>query len=634
MLPVGTLWSSGKQDTDEQPEGGADVVEAAGASGPGSDTEEPAEAELLEDDADALDLGLASGKVSPAGDALELVSPPEEGGAGLPPLLARAENLDMRVVGAVGVVVLLLLTALAVLILGGPLELQIPTERYGDRALYEVTGDLELYSLEPVPVSLMGLEREINQLSLAWSGTVETGVKEEATLFDDGYGMPHTVFRRYLTQELDEVTGSYTSKDSPPSQISSASLSSDQQQYVDETTLEIIREEVETYGEVDETATGLHWLRQEMVSWVPRSGEQGLLPHASLYVGRNLTAGESGTLVSQGLAFSWETSEGGTIDGQETLKLSITTSKKSEITFIQHFQYQYSYRMNIWLSEQSAFPLRFSLDFYTDLTSPQNTLFSIELNYDGVLRELDPGFRAVPSPSGGYISGPAPAGDFEPWVSGASAFGNSSSSIDYSLQDALQLARDQLPEVENYLRLHEDAFVTHAAYRPGAWNLTLAHQVDSGRVTGWELLVNATNASGEERQLDNPLLEPADLPQPLTLSSAEALLLARPEIAAWAADGDGLVDHATVNLSLGQNLASRENLESPLGILDLGRLEQAVIASLLGGEFDPSALTGQVDASGGYGYFISQAQPQAQRSAAVNGEDGLVLFTLQQTSST
>ena len=646
MLPVGTLWRSGKQDTDEQPQDDAEAeataaegevdeeAEALAGAGPDKEADEPPEAELLEDKANALDLGATTGEDAPPGEELELAPPPpEEERAGLPPLLARTEKLNMRVVGAVGIVILLLLTALAVMILGGPPELQIPPERYGDYALYDVTGDLELYSLEPVPVSLMGLELEINQLSLEWIGTVEAGVQEEATLFDDGYGTGHTVFQRYLKQDLNDVTGSYASEGSPPSQISSASLSSNQQQYVDEATLEIIREEIETYGQVDESATGLHWLRQEMVSWVPRSGEQGLLPHASLYVGRNLAAGESGSFVSQGVMFSWEVSEGGTIDGHETVKLSVTASKNSEITFIQHFQYQYSYRLDLWLSEQSAFPLRFSFDFNSDLKSPRNTLFSVELHYDGDLDQLSHGFHAVPSLSGGSISGPAPAGDFEPWVSGAPAFGNSSSSLDYSLQDAIQLARDQLPEVENYLRLHEDAFVTHAAYRPGAWNLTLAHQADSGKVTGWELAVNTTNASGEELQLDNPLLEPADLPQPLTLSSAEALLMAHPEIAAWATDADGLVDHAMVNLSLGQNLASRENLDSPLGILELGQLEQAVISSLLEGELDFSALTGQVDASGGYGYFIVQEQPQAQRTAAVQAEDGLVVFMLQQTNS-
>ena len=108
--------------------------------------------------------------------------------------------------------------------------------------------------------------------------------------------------------------------------------------------------------------------------------------------------------------------------------------------------------------------------------------------------------------------------------------------------------------------------------------------------------------------------------------------MARPEIAAWGGV-DGLVDHTTVNLSMGQNLASRENLDSPLGVLELGQLEQAVISSLLDGELDFSALTGQVDANGGYGYFIAQEQPQAQRTAAVQAEDGLVLFTLQQTNS-
>ena len=189
---MGTLWSSGKRDSDEEVDDNAeakatatedeDSDNATTGTGPDEDAKEPPEAELLEDEADALDLGVTIGEGAPLGEGLDLASPlPDKERAELPPLLARAENLNMRVGGAVGVVILLLLTALAVMILGGPPELRIPPERYGDHILYDITGDLELYSLEPVPVSLMGLELEINQLSLEWSGTVEAGVQEEAT---------------------------------------------------------------------------------------------------------------------------------------------------------------------------------------------------------------------------------------------------------------------------------------------------------------------------------------------------------------------------------------------------------------------------------------------------------------------
>jgi len=152
---VGSLWSSGKQDTDEQPQDDAEAeataaegevdeeAEALAGAGPDKEADEPPEAELLEDKANALDLGATTGEDAPPGEELELAPPPpEEERAGLPPLLARTEKLNMRVVGAVGIVILLLLTALAVMILGGPPELQIPPERYGDYALYDVTGDL------------------------------------------------------------------------------------------------------------------------------------------------------------------------------------------------------------------------------------------------------------------------------------------------------------------------------------------------------------------------------------------------------------------------------------------------------------------------------------------------------------
>ena len=68
MPPVGTLWSSGKRDSDEEVDDNAeakatatkdeDSDNATTGTGPDEDGKEPPEAELLEDEADALDLGV------------------------------------------------------------------------------------------------------------------------------------------------------------------------------------------------------------------------------------------------------------------------------------------------------------------------------------------------------------------------------------------------------------------------------------------------------------------------------------------------------------------------------------------------------------------------------------------------
>ncbi|MEC9354303.1 MAG: hypothetical protein VX686_03490, partial [Candidatus Thermoplasmatota archaeon] len=89
MPPVGTLWSSGKRDsnervddnakaeaTDTEDESGDDVANEAGTD---EEVEEPPEAELLEDKVDALDLGATIGEGAPLGEGLDLASPlPDE----------------------------------------------------------------------------------------------------------------------------------------------------------------------------------------------------------------------------------------------------------------------------------------------------------------------------------------------------------------------------------------------------------------------------------------------------------------------------------------------------------------------------------------------------------------------------
>ena len=90
MPLVGSLWSSGKQDTDEQPQDDAEAeataaegevdeeAEALAGAGPDKEADEPPEAELLEDKANALDLGATTGEDAPPGEELELAPPPPE----------------------------------------------------------------------------------------------------------------------------------------------------------------------------------------------------------------------------------------------------------------------------------------------------------------------------------------------------------------------------------------------------------------------------------------------------------------------------------------------------------------------------------------------------------------------------
>ena len=122
--------------------------------------------------------------------------------------------------------------------------------------------------------------------------------------------------------------------------------------------------------------------------------------------------------------------------------------------------------------------------------------------------------------------------------------------------------------------INERAFVIEANYTEKSeekWNFTMAHYTEqSPNVNGWSLTYNQTDIIGEEKNVDNPILSMDDVPEPLTICSAEEVMTSFEEIEDWSVnDQTKNVDYSKVTLSLGQNLVSKQSLSSPTSILDL-----------------------------------------------------------------
>ena len=646
---VASLWSAGKpgEDDDGEPEDAELIAEAAEeteAAEPIAESREDADAP----DEDAEDAAPEEAEAEPeeAGEELDLSSDalqperdePVAAPSAFPPLLQRAENLDMRVVGAIGAVAILLLTAVAVVMLGGAVEVTVPRERYGDSATYAVTGQVNLESPVGIPLPFLGEDIEVNEIHVDWGGTLEAGTEELLSLVEDGYGQKHPVFRRYIEQDWDPVSGRVAEEGAPPTDIEHGRVNTTHEQFVREDSLEIIKERVENYAYYEETLTGEKWSLEKLTSWVPRADEKGMMPHAQLYVGKQLREGDSGSFVSNGLAFSWDALDGGKVDGSATIKLRVSSSSSADLLF--NYHYGHTLRYDLWVSDRSAYPLKFDITVTSEAASPAGELYSFSGRYSGTINNLATGYSDVPEADGSTTSGQHIDAELEPWDYHAPAFGNSTSSLDsgFALQDAINDARQELPpsDLDDYLTDYSQAFVTHARYDGvrDEWNLTLAHYSENKReVTGWELLVNRTNASGREVELDNPLVDPAEMAQPLTVSSAEELLMSRTIIAGWAGSA-GVIDHAQVNLSMGQNLASRENLFNPLAFLNIDSMTMLkMLGDLASGDFDLDDYGSSVDANGGYGYYIEQADGSTRHGAAVDASDGLLLFNAEYRAS-
>ncbi|MEO2237255.1 MAG: hypothetical protein ABGW95_03295, partial [Candidatus Poseidoniia archaeon] len=659
------LWSAGKpgKDDDGEPEDAELVAEAAekteaaepiaesgeDADTPDEDAEDaaPEEAEAEpEETSEELDLGGSDADAADGEKELDLSSDalqserdePVAAPAAFPPLLQRAENLNMRIVGAIGAVAILLLTAVAVVMLGGAVEVTVPRERYGDSATYAVTGLVDLKSPVGIPLPFLGEDVEVNEIHVEWGGTLEAGTEELLSLVEDGYGQKHPVFRRYIEQDWDPVSGRVVEEGSSPTDIEHGRVNTTHEQFVREDSLELIKERVENYAYYEETLTGEKWSLEKLTSWVPRADEKGMMPHAQLYVGKLLHEGDSGSFVSNGLAFSWEALDGGKVDGSATIKLRVSSSSSADLPF--NYHYGHTLRYDLWVSERSAYPLKFDITVTSDAASPTGELYSFSGRYSGTINGLTAGYSDVPQADGTSTSGPHIDAELEAWDYHAPAFGNSTSSLDsgFALQDAINDARQELPpsDLDDYLTDYPQAFVTRANYDGvrDEWNLTLAHHSESKReVTGWELLVNRTNASGREVDVDNPLVNPAELNRPLTVSSAEELLMSRTIIAGWAGNA-GIINHAQVDLSMGQNLASRENLFDPLAFLNIDSTTMLkLLGDLASGNFDLDDYGSSVDANGGYGYYIEQVDGSTRHGAAVDASDGLLLFNAEHRAS-
>ncbi|HJP43734.1 MAG: hypothetical protein QF378_00960 [Candidatus Poseidoniia archaeon] len=664
---MASLWSAGKpgKDDDGEPEDAEIVTEAAeeteatepiaesgeDADAPDEDAEDaaPEEAEAEpEETSEELDLGGSDTDAIDGEEELDLSSnalqserdEPVAAPAAFPPLLQRAENLNMRIVGAISAVAILLLTAVAVVMLGGAVEVTVPSERYGDTATYTVTGGVDLTSPVGIPLPFLGEDVEVNDIHVEWGGTLEAGTEELLSLVEDGYGQKHPVFRRYIEQDWDPVSGSVAEEGTTPTDIEHGRVNTTHEQFVREDSLEIIKERVENYAYYEEFAVGEKWSLEKLTSWVPRADEKGMMPHAQLYVGKQLREGDSGSFVSNGLAFSWEALDGGKVDGSATIKLRVSSSSSADLPF--NYHYGHTLRYDLWVSERSAYPLKFDITVTSDAASSTGELYSFSGRYSGTINGLTAGYSDVPQADGTSTSGPHIDAELEAWDYYAPAFGNSTSSLDsgFALQDAINDARQELPpsDLDDYLTDYPQAFVTRANYDGvrDEWNLTLAHydkEKLSGKVTGWELLVNRTNASGREVDVDNPLVNPAELDRPLTVSSAEELLMSRTIIAGWAGNA-GVINHAQVNLSMGQNLASRENLFDPLAFLNIDTLTMVkLLGDLASGDFDPDDYGSSVDANGGYGYYIEQVDGSTRHGAAVDASDGLLLFNAEHRAS-
>tara|TARA_B100001750_G_scaffold38287_1_gene27653 strand:- start:14969 stop:16801 length:1833 start_codon:yes stop_codon:yes gene_type:complete len=557
-------------------------------------------------------------------------------------------EINKAVVAASVVVMILLATSFWLLISGNSTEILVPSERYGDSIGYDVSGDLRVESEQTtIPINLVGTDIEVKRINLSYAGIMDTATKQQASTVKDGYGESQGVFVREAQLDLSHVQGEFVSENDETLQISGGKVYVKQKEYVTVQNGETIKSESESNLSI---ISGV-WGSQKLVSWVPRTSNHGLLPHTNLYEGKNLIVGTSGTDISNGFDLKWSVLEGKKIEGYETVKLRIQTYCygnqycESEIGLL---DYNYSYVLDLYISEESFLPLKFdyAVTFFVSVSNQK--IFDVEFNYGGTVIEggafFSKGNEVVPKPTGDGISGPNDQGEFKSWNGRAPDFGNRPTSLDenWTVQDAIQIAEDNDVEFGNYLQQYENAYVTNAVYtnQTEEWNVTFGYSSEGEGVTDrYNIRANKSGLiSSNATQSENPIvMEPClngesestecTLSNPLTVSSAEEIFSSWEEVASWASY-DGLVgneiNHNRLTLTIGQS-AMAPTVGLDFDTLDIGTL----ILDLWNGNFNLAEYQKTIEPNGGYGYYLERETDNSMIGTAIDGNDGLLLFVIE-----
>lgn len=581
------------------------------------------------------------------------------------PLTNENNGIDIKTIGIIGTVTILLLTGTLFVLLNEPnIEIDVPLERYESSALYNVEGFINFESnLDiPIPIGFINNDIIINKLDVTFKGDLKAEIKAPSQQKMDGYGELRNVFNKSLDQNLYDIDGSIQEEGENPANLSNAQIRTFQYQYIDDTSLEIIRSDIQSNASYSDTFTGERWYWQSATDWVPRISETGLLPHGEAYIGKHLKVGDTGIISESGIQFNTIVSDGGKINNEQTVMIKVKTSYISES--ILGYQYQYQYNFDFYMSESSSLPLKFKMSLQSQASSPGNLkIYDIDIEYQGTINQLDSGYVDVPLiPYNANIQ--QKTGDFQDWVDGAPAFGNGSCGLksNFTLQNGIQKGKNEISLFNSYINDQEEKsksksssssppFLIEANYtenrnsaNSSIWNFTIAHQnPQAENIKGWKLQYNETDIIGENITVNNPIIIMSDIPKPLTVCSAEEVMTDFDEISKWATDEQtNNIDYSEVKLLLGQNLISQQSLSSPTSVIDIQSLNVIdVVSDLSEGNLNLNDYSSNinVETAGSYAYFLDRNGGSDnlgynyQELAGVDAKDGLVLFNLQSRNS-
>ena len=174
--------------------------------------------------------------------------------------LANEEGISIKAIGVIGTVTILLLTGLLYILLAQQnIEINVPNEKYEEEIIYDISGSINFDSTLdiPLPIGFIDNDIVINELDITFSGRLQAGIRAPSSMIIDGYGNDRSVFEKYLIQELEDIDGTITREGENPASLENAESLTSQNQFVDPTSLEIVRTDIESNASYSDTLTCL-----------------------------------------------------------------------------------------------------------------------------------------------------------------------------------------------------------------------------------------------------------------------------------------------------------------------------------------------------------------------------------------
>lgn len=425
------------------------------------------------------------------------------------------------------------------------LTVQIPTEKIGDKATYDVKANIKTTDSRGIQTQW----GDIESLDISFTGDLVIQTNE-TTKKEDGFGEEHDVLDRYIDQDL-VVDGSI--KISIGLKVTlepKGDIITKESAFIDLKEKTTIQRKIS--NEIDINAgVGDIILKDDIRFYTPPKNYLSYTPDFLditniIPEDRTIKEGDDHSNSEGNNSFRWKAEGVDTIYGKKALRINITVEN-----FLTRHEFS-SMNTLVWIANDISLPVKFLVKGNIDLTELSQS--PIDFRYEATMKDYIRGDKIIPyrDCDGKHFHKKRPGYDNEYFSSKDWEYvpprGNMASSLpqNFTGDNASEFAYNNIsnyPSLEEYMDWNNkyNPYVIEAYYNETInkkWNLSFAYKDNNPQdmyVEGYNALVtktlNNTTAEGEKlKSKREPLIEKKDIKDCLSFSAAEQIFKSDEEI--------------------------------------------------------------------------------------------------------